>query len=107
MVNKVLSISPSLSQVSALTKFDVERKQTKIQRAGPGPVDNQDSEAALCSLANSAYAPEIKKLLPHSITGAPSVGMGICEWGKVEFFNFGLPFLAIFSLKGPEQEGRR
>ena len=58
--------------------------------------------SALCSLANSAYAPEIKKLLPHSITGAPSVGMGICEWGKVEFFNFGLPFLAIFSLKGPE-----
>ena len=57
---------------------------------------------ALCSLANSAYAPEIKKLLPHSITGAYSVGMGICEWGKVEFFNFGLPFLAIFSLKGPE-----
>ena len=60
------------------------------------------SVVSLCSLANSAYAPEIKKLLPHSITGAPSVGMGICEWGKVEFFNFGLPFLAIFSLKGPE-----
>ena len=60
------------------------------------------SNGPLCSLANSAYAPEIKKLLPHSITGAYIVGMGICEWGKVEFFNFGLPFLAIFSLKGPE-----
>ena len=59
-------------------------------------------QSSLCSLGNSAYAQKIKKLVPHSIPGAYSVGMDICEWGKVEFFNFGLPFLAIFSLKGPE-----
>ena len=32
----------------------------------------------------------------------PSLGMGICEWGKAKFFNFGLAWLGLTSLKGPE-----
>ena len=67
-----------------------------MHKLGPG------SDRALYSLSNPACAPKIKKLLPHFITHAYSVGMGICGWGKVEFFNFGLPLLAISSLKGPK-----
>ena len=47
-------------------------------------------------------SPKIQKVLPHFITHALCLGMGICEWGKVEFLLFGLPFLANTSLKGPE-----
>ena len=92
------------SRVSAenISGKKFSERQTLPLLPSPASTERLPAVAALCSLANSAYAPEIKKLLPHSITGAPSVGMGICEWGKVEFFNFGLPFLAIFSLKGPE-----
>ena len=39
-------------------------------------------------LAQNSLRPNILKVLPQSITGAPSVGMGKCEWGKVEFSNF-------------------
>ena len=42
------------------------------------------------------------KVLPHSIPGVPSIGMGIYELGKVEFLKYGLPLLSYASLKGPE-----
>ena len=65
----------------------------KTQLKAPNP---------LYSLSNSACAPKIKKLLPHFITHAYSVGMAICGWGKKEFFNLGLPSLSYASLKGPK-----
>ena len=52
-----------------------------------------------CVLGQKQPTPQNSKSF---ITPALGLGMGICEWGKVEFFNFSLPWLAIFSLKVPE-----
>ena len=59
---------------------------------------------SLCTvfLVKNSLRPKIQKVLPQSIPGHFRLGMGICEWGKVEFFNFGLPLLALTSVKGPE-----
>ena len=53
-------------------------------------------------LVKNSLRPKIQKVAPHFIASALWLGMGKCEWGKVEFFNFGLAFLANTSLKGPE-----
>ena len=53
-------------------------------------------------LVKNSLRPKIQKVVPLFIASALWLGMGICEWGKVEFFNFGLPLLAYSSLKDPE-----
>ena len=53
-------------------------------------------------LVKNSLRPKIQKVLPQFITHALGLGMGKCEWGKVEFFNFGLPLLSFSSLKDPE-----
>ena len=46
--------------------------------------------------------PQNPKSRRRTKANEPSLGMGICEWGKAKFFNFGVPWLANSSLKGPE-----
>ena len=53
-------------------------------------------------LVKNSLRPKIQKVVPLFSASALCLGMGICEWGKVEFFNFGLPLLAHSSLKDPE-----
>ena len=53
-------------------------------------------------LVKNSLRPKIQKVVPLFSASALWLGMGICEWGKVEFFNFGLPLLALTSVKGPE-----
>ena len=57
---------------------------------------------ALYSWSKTAYARKFEKVCPLLSASALWLGMGICEWGEVEFFNFELPSLAYSSLKGPE-----
>ena len=51
-------------------------------------IRNTKADRSTVFLAQNSLRPNILKVLPQSITGAPSVGMGKCEWGKVEFSNF-------------------
>ena len=53
-------------------------------------------------LVKNSLRPKIQKVLPHFITPALGLGMGICEWGKVEFFNFGWDQVGPAPVKGPE-----
>jgi len=53
-------------------------------------------------LVKNSLRPKIQKVVPLFIASALWLGMGICECGKGEFFNFGLPLLAPSSLKDPE-----
>ena len=53
-------------------------------------------------LAQNSLRPKIRKVHALLCASALWTGMGICEWGKVEFLPYGLPLLAYASLKGPE-----